>query len=222
MKNLKIIILCFLCNQLLAQRFDNQCDSLVFLPIKIKEVNPITPKFKIITMLFEEYEKASEGGKMSSEMLNKLIARLLSNKVYFSINQAVFNYENAKNDTTTALKGIVIEKKTKEPIIDAYVNILQNEIVKYKTRTDEDGNFFVKINPGVYDVEVKYILTNTMLIKGIIIQNKQKLLLNIEMENSKNILDTISFSIFCPPIIHQDNTTSGATYESWQISRSPR
>jgi Carboxypeptidase regulatory-like domain len=120
------------------------------------------------------------------------------------------------------LQGKVTEAKTGDEAINAYIKLLQNGVQKTLVATDFEGNYSLFVaEDGVYDVEVSYVGMATQLTRGVVLKKGEITKLDAKLETN-TIFETLEMRIFCPRIIQQDDTTSGATYTSEQISRSPR
>ncbi|MCP9611824.1 TonB-dependent receptor [Coprobacter tertius] len=79
------------------------------------------------------------------------------------------------------LEGIVIDKKTKEPLIGATVFIRGTE---HTTATDIDGKYIFKnIGIGIYTIEIRYISYKTIEIENVKIERDKIYTLDLEMED---------------------------------------
>ena len=77
------------------------------------------------------------------------------NKIYFILFLFISCDVYAQINHAT-IKGQILDEK-KEPIIGAFVEILQNGMVKNGTATDEDGNYiFCELRPGRYIIKAQY------------------------------------------------------------------
>jgi uncharacterized membrane protein len=123
----------------------------------------------------------------------------------------------AQNQAT--LQGKVIETSSGDDAINAYVKLLKNGIAKITVATDFEGNYSVNTDPGTYDVEVSYVGMATQLIKGVVLNGGRVTKLDIKLvEDKKSVPICMEYKI---PLIQFDNMSSGATYTSEQIMRSP-
>ena len=144
-------------------------------------------------------------------MIRKL---LLSTMILFA---SVFAY--AQSGT---LQGKVTDKDSKEPIPFANVVVeLGGKVVNGGT-TDIDGKYKIKpIQPGKYNVKVSYVGYKKKLYEGVIINANKIRFLNIELESSATNLDVFEVVEYKVPLIDKDQTSSGSTMTSEEISKMP-
>ncbi len=84
--------------------------------------------------------------------------------------------------------GTVIDKKTKEPLVNASISVKQGGISKGGAVTDFDGNYSVKpLEPGFYDVTVSYAGYQVQTRTGVIVSPGAKTGLDVTL-SSENIL----------------------------------
>jgi len=120
------------------------------------------------------------------------------------------------------IQGKVFDKEMNEGLPFANVILLQKGIQKAGTTTDLDGNYnFVITESGEYDVEAVYVGYPNKRITGILV--KEDLIpLDIEMKQGEGEhwleVRIISVNI---PIIRMDKTSTGATWEAYEIKRFP-
>jgi len=121
-----------------------------------------------------------------------------------------------------ALKGVVLDKDTKEPIPFANV-VLENGGSQVGGATsDFDGNYMVKpIPPGSYDVKATFVGYKTVLVRGIVIGADKIRMFNIELTASAETLDVVEIVDYKVPLIDKDKTASGATVTAEEISKMP-
>lgn len=121
-----------------------------------------------------------------------------------------------------ALKGKVIDKVTNEPIPFANVVVLLGGNLVNGGSTNIDGDFTIKpIPPGKYDVKATYVGYTTYISQGVIINANKDRFLNINMKASSTTLDAVEIVAFEVPLIDKDQTSSGATMTSDEISKMP-
>jgi uncharacterized membrane protein len=129
---------------------------------------------------------------------------------------------NTKAQNQATLQGKVTEKTSGDDAINAYVRFIKNGITKLTVATDFEGNYSASVDAGMYDVEITYVGMETYQIRKVELLASQTTKLDVQLYSNS----TISCGIICrthyPPLIHQDDTTSGATYNAQQIGRSPR
>ncbi len=121
-----------------------------------------------------------------------------------------------------ALQGKLTDAKTKEPI--AFANIvveLGGKMVNGGT-TDIDGNYVIKpLSPGKYDVKVSYIGYEKQMIKGVIINANRTQFLDIQLKSTATTLDVFVVKEYKVPLIDKDQTSTGGTMTSEEISKMP-
>ncbi len=77
------------------------------------------------------------------------------------------------------LKGTVKDKTTKEPLVGATIQLVGTTL---GVVTDLDGNYqLTNLKAGTYDVEIKYISYQTMLVKGVKVTEKEPFTLDAEL-----------------------------------------
>lgn len=116
------------------------------------------------------------------------------------------------------ITGRVLDN-TKEPIIGAFIEVSQAGVVKVGTVTDEDGNYMAKpLNPGRYDVTVKYTGFNTSKTNGVIVSPDKNTTLNVNMQLNQKELDEVVVVQYKVPLIGQDERK---TFTSEEIEKMP-
>ncbi len=121
-----------------------------------------------------------------------------------------------------ALKGKVMDKGTKEPIPFANIIIETGGKQVSGTSSDFDGNYTIKpINPGVYNLRATYVGYKSVLVRGIIISADKITFNNIRMQSTAVALKGVDIVDYKVPLISKDQTSSGATVTSKEISKMP-
>lgn len=116
------------------------------------------------------------------------------------------------------ITGKVLDN-TKEPIIGAFVEVSQAGVVKVGTVTDEEGNYMAKpLNPGRYDVTVKYTGFNTSKITGVIVSPDKNTTQNVNMQLNQKELDEVVVVQYKVPLIGDDERK---TFTSEDIEKMP-
>jgi outer membrane receptor protein involved in Fe transport len=121
-----------------------------------------------------------------------------------------------------ALKGVVLDKDTKETIPFANI-VLENKGSQVGGATsDFDGNYQIKpITPGKYDLKATFVGYKTVLIQGILIGGDQIRFYNIELTATAETLDVVEIVDYKVPLISKDQTASGQTITAEEISKMP-
>lgn len=91
---------------------------------------------------------------------------------------------------TAAIKGQVIDANTKAPIPFANIVVQSADNIVAGTTSDFDGYYTIKPVPaGRYDLKSTYVGYYSHIIKGVQVQSKQIIFLDIELDQSAEILD---------------------------------
>jgi Ca-activated chloride channel family protein len=100
-----------------------------------------------------------------------------------------------KAANTCNLSGVVVDKGTKDPVLAASVILTQAGKRVAATQTDFDGNFCLNgLADGSYDIEVKYVGTNTYTKKNIVVKDGKSAPLKIELEQTQVQMDMLIVS----------------------------
>ncbi len=121
-----------------------------------------------------------------------------------------------------ALKGKVIDKETKEPIAFANIVLENKGTMVGGATSDFDGNYQIKpIPPGKYDLKATFIGYKTVVIQGIAISADKTRFYDIVMSPTSETLDEVEIVDYTVPLISKDETSSGASVTSEEISKMP-
>ena len=121
-----------------------------------------------------------------------------------------------------ALKGKVIDKETKEPIAFANIVLENKGTMVGGATSDFDGNYQIKpIPPGKYDLKATFIGYKTVVIQGIAISADKTRFYDIVMSPTSETLDEVEIVEYTVPLISKDETSSGASVTSEEISKMP-
>ena len=81
-----------------------------------------------------------------------------------------------------ALKGKVLDKKTKEPIPFTNIVVENSGTRAGGTTSDINGEYTIKpLNPGKYDIKASFVGFKPVLIKGFVVRSEKIEFQNIEM-----------------------------------------
>ena len=145
-------------------------------------------------------------------MLRKL---LISAAVLLAANLMAFSQSGT-------LKGKITDKGTNEPVPFANIIIEQGGKQSGGTTTDFDGNYTIKpIPPGKYDVKASYVGYKPIMIANLVIVANQITFQDIQMESTTINIETFEVVDYKVPLINKDQTTSGGTMTSEEISKMP-
>lgn len=118
------------------------------------------------------------------------------------------------------LKGKITDKATKEPISFANVVVEAGGVQIGGATSDFDGNFTIKpIPPGKVDLKASFVGYKPFMYKGIYISPDKITFQNLELEASTTTLNEIEIVDYKVPLISKDQTTSGGTVTSEEISK---
>jgi outer membrane receptor protein involved in Fe transport len=121
-----------------------------------------------------------------------------------------------------ALKGKVLDKKTKEPIPFANIVLENKGTLVGGATSDFDGNYQIKpIPPGKYDLKATFVGYKTVLVKGINIAADQTRFYDIEMTATTETLEEVEIVDYKVPLISKDQTASGASVTAEEVSKMP-
>lgn len=120
------------------------------------------------------------------------------------------------------LKGKITDKDTKEAIPFASVVIEQGGKQFGGVNTDIDGNYTIKPLPaGKYDVKAVYVGYKPLLINGVVINNDLITYNDIQMEKTSQTLKEFVVKDYEVPLISKDQTATGGTMTSDEMSKMP-
>ena len=124
------------------------------------------------------------------------------------------------NAQTGALKGKILDATTGEAIPFANVVVLRNGNIIGGGVSDFDGNYTVKPIPvGKFTVKSSFIGYNTLQINDVVINNDKIRFLNLQMNSSNQEIDEVDVIAYTVPLIDKDNTSTGGTVTSEEISK---
>ncbi len=130
---------------------------------------------------------------------------------------ASFTYAQTGRGT---IKGSVKDKKTTEELPFVKVVVYQNGVQKGYAATGFDGKFIVSsLEPGEYDVEIKFIGYNTIKEEGVVVNSDKYVIRDYELTPSSEMLDVVEVISYEVPLIDKDGGASGATVTKEDISR---
>ncbi|MFM2018151.1 MAG: hypothetical protein RL007_1807, partial [Bacteroidota bacterium] len=86
---------------------------------------------------------------------------------------------------TTSVRGNVVDKETRIPLIGAVVELYSDSSKADGGVTDVDGNFrFTNVAPGRFSVRVKYTGYLPLTVPNVIVNTGKETILNLELESS--------------------------------------
>ncbi|HIP36516.1 MAG TPA: TonB-dependent receptor [Crocinitomix sp.] len=118
------------------------------------------------------------------------------------------------------IKGSVIDKENGEAMPFVKVVVYQNGTQKGYAATDFTGKFIISaLEPGKYDVEVKFVGYNSIKETGVVVNSDKYTIRNYEMSTSSEMLDEVEIIIYEVPLIDKDGGASGGTVTRDDISK---
>lgn len=148
-------------------------------------------------------------------MLRKL---LVFTAIVFATNALVF----AQGGGSGALKGKITDKDTKEAIPFASVVVEQGGKQFGGVNSDIDGNYTIKpLAAGKYDIKAVYVGYKPLMIEKVVINNDQITFYDIQMEKTSQTLKEFVVKDYEVPLISKDQTATGGTMTSDEMSKMP-
>jgi len=118
------------------------------------------------------------------------------------------------------LRGKITDKATKEPIAFANIVVEVGGVQVGGSTSDFDGNFQIKpIPPGKVDLKATYVGYRPFMYKGIVIIPDKITFQDVQLEAATTTLKEIEVVDYKVPLISKDQTTSGGTVTSDEISK---
>ncbi|NTW32045.1 MAG: TonB-dependent receptor plug domain-containing protein [Bacteroidetes bacterium] len=120
------------------------------------------------------------------------------------------------------LKGKITDKDTKEAIPFASIIIEAGGKQYGGVNTDFDGNYTIKPIPtGKYDVKAVYVGFKPIQITDVVINSDKITFLDVAMEQTVQTLKTFEVKEYEVPLISKDQTQTGGTMTSEEMSKMP-
>lgn len=112
-----------------------------------------------------------------------------------------------------------VTDETKQPVIAAIVEVLEGGITKGGAATDVDGNYTIKpLNPGRYDVRVKYVNYTTKLVRNVIVSPGVETVVDFNIVPDTRALKEVQIVEYKKPLIDK-HTAKSVTAD--EISKMP-
>jgi len=121
-----------------------------------------------------------------------------------------------------AIKGTVIDGKTKDPVPFANVVVSSNGAQVATGQTDFDGVYYIKpLNPGKYSVKVIILGFAPVELKGIPVAADKIQEANVTLQSSVKEIKELTIVEYQVPLISKDNTATGGTLTREEIAAAP-
>lgn len=122
----------------------------------------------------------------------------------------------------TGISGKVTDENTGEEMVAANIIVTKNGNFIQGETADIDGNYFVKLDAGEYDIEVSYTGYPIQKITGIIVNEGLTTKVDVQLTTDLKLqMMSIVVLNICIPIIKQDETSTGLTITSEKIRYLP-
>ena len=121
----------------------------------------------------------------------------------------------------TGILGKVTDGNTGEEMIAANIIVTKNGNFIQGETSDIDGNYFIKLDAGEYDIEISYTGYPKQNIKGVIVEEEKTKRIDVQLKVGGFInceLWSIAYKI---PLIEQDETLTGITITSEKVRYLP-
>ncbi len=124
------------------------------------------------------------------------------------------------NAQTGTLKGKVVDAVSGEAIPFANVVVQQNGNMVGGGVSDFDGNYTVKPVPaGRFTVKASYVGYNSLQVNDVIVYSDKIRFLDLHMNSSTQEIKEVDVIAYTVPLIDKDNTSTGGTVTSEEISK---
>jgi len=129
------------------------------------------------------------------------------------------SYEPSKG-SAGIIKGRVQDATTSEPLAFANVVVMRGTEQITGVTTDFDGNYQIKsLVPGFYNLKVTYVAYKPTLLRGVGVISDRITFLNFKLEPSTTNLQEVQVANYKVPLISKEQTTSGGTVTSDEITK---
>ncbi len=119
-----------------------------------------------------------------------------------------------------SLKGKITDKNTKEAISFANIVVEIGGVPVGGTTSDFDGNFLIKpIPPGKVDLKATYVGYTSATITGVVVLADKINFQDIQLQTQTTNLVEVEVTAYKVPLISKDQTVSGGTVTSEEISK---
>ncbi len=138
----------------------------------------------------------------------------------FSISHSQETVHKTMHQDSVLLEGIITDSLTSDPILFATIALYKNGVIIDGTESDLDGRYYIKVEPGVYDVEVSYIGYMSQRIVDVNVSPENKIL-DFVLSEGQVTLDEIKIVACKVPLVEFNCTTSGRVVTADEIRSLP-
>ncbi len=122
----------------------------------------------------------------------------------------------------TGITGKVIDEDTRDEMIAANVIVSKNGVFVQGETTDIDGNYKIRLDPGIYEVEVSYTGYPTKKLADIVVNAGELKKLDVKMKIEDGIIYCyFGYEGYLIPLIKHDETSTGQTLRDEKIKNLP-
>ena len=121
-------------------------------------------------------------------LIISLLAIMLLNVPVIAANRHPAETESRQSDGNTLLYGVIVDKKTAEPLIGASIAIWKNGKMLTGTSTDIQGNFRIISPENDFDVHISFIGYKTITFSS---TSRKLVAMRIELEEDTNTLSDV-------------------------------
>ncbi len=183
----------------------------------IKEPLNIVYNAKIFQSTGEDWEKVNLTLSTNRPSVNNEKPTL---EPWF-IDRARVEHEKMNINGQSALKGVVTESSTSEPLPFANIVVTDGDKTIAGGVTDFDGYCLIKpIPPGVYNVEVSYVGYEKKKVQSVRFSSDNVVVLDFRLEEGE-LLSEVEVVQYKIPLIDKDGGASGGVITREEISRMP-
>ena len=130
-------------------------------------------------------------------------------------------FQNITIHSQTSISGKITDKDTGEEMIAANIIVSKAGVFVQGETTDIDGNYSMRIDPGIYDVRVSYTGYVDHLVRGVITNAGQNTKVDVQISTGGVVLDELMTLEYKAPLIKKDETVTGGTVTSEHIRNLP-
>lgn len=127
-----------------------------------------------------------------------------------------------KQGNICQIQGVLLDKKTLEPIPFCKITLHKNDSVIATTHSDFDGKFlFNSLEAGIYSTLIESMEYETSKITSISVKAENPTILELKLEAKTSEIEEVTIVSYKIPLIQSDLGASGITISRENISRSP-
>lgn len=143
-----------------------------------------------------------------------------NNKITFRIFIVFLVFIFGENGVAqTGITGKVTDKETGEEMIAANIIVTKDGVFVQGETTDIDGNYSIRVDSGIYDLEVSYTGYPTQKITGIIVNEGETTKVDVRLGFVGFINEGCILLGYNIPLIQQDETSTGQKIDKYNIKR---